>query len=80
VKKTNVNNDSVMQNVVAQSYIEDQAQRLFQYAESQDSQGQFNQKMMKAFYTCGYLFDVLTMFGTLDENIQVLSILLFRKS
>jgi hypothetical protein len=27
--------------------------------------------MMKAFYTCGYLFDVLTMFGNLDENIQV---------
>jgi hypothetical protein len=71
VKKEHQNNDTVMQELVAQSHIEDQAQRLFQYAEAQDSQGQFNQKMVKAFYTCGYLFDVLELFGTLDENIQV---------
>lgn len=70
VKKEHQNNDTVMQELVAQSHIEDQAQRLFQYAEAQDSQGQFNQKMVKAFYTCGYLFDVLELFGTLDENIQ----------
>ena len=60
-----------MQDVVAQSHIEDQAQKLFQYAESQDKQAQFNQKMIKAFYTCGYLFEVLGQFGELDENIQV---------
>lgn len=56
---------------MAQSHIEDQAQKLFQYAKSQDDLEQYNQKMVKAFYTCGYLFDVLTMFGGLDENIQV---------
>jgi vacuolar protein sorting-associated protein VTA1 len=70
VKKENKDNDAIMQEVVAQSHIEDQAQRLFTYANSQDDSGQFNNKMMKAFYTCGYLFDVLCMFGTLDENIQ----------
>ena len=61
-----------MQDVVAQSHIEDQAQRLFQYAYSQDEQKEYNQKMIKAFYTCGYLFDVLGTFGPLDDNIQVL--------
>ncbi|CAK5105890.1 unnamed protein product [Meloidogyne enterolobii] len=50
-------NEAIWLEVVAQSHIEDQAQRLFTYANSQDDSGQFNQKMMKAFYTCGYLFD-----------------------
>lgn len=70
VKKANKDNDAIWHDVVAQSHIEDQAQKLFTYANSQDDSGQFNQKMMKAFYTCGYLFDVLSMFGALDENIQ----------
>uniref|UniRef100_A0A915NH80 Uncharacterized protein n=2 Tax=Meloidogyne TaxID=189290 RepID=A0A915NH80_9BILA len=70
LKKANKDNDAIWLDVVAQSHIEDQAQRLFTYANSQDDSGQFNQKMMKAFYTCGYLFDVLSMFGALDENIQ----------
>jgi len=34
-------------------------------------QSEFHQKMVKAFYTAGHLFDVLCVFGPLDESIAV---------
>uniref|UniRef100_A0A183CCF2 Vacuolar protein sorting-associated protein VTA1 n=1 Tax=Globodera pallida TaxID=36090 RepID=A0A183CCF2_GLOPA len=70
MKQMHKNNDAITQEIVAQSHIEDQAQRLFQFAYGLDQQGDFGQKIIKAFYTAGYLFDVLTCFGQLDENIQ----------
>ncbi|KAI1721717.1 vta1 like domain-containing protein [Ditylenchus destructor] len=69
VKQQNAGNEALTSDVVAQAHIENQAQRMFNYAESQDRQGIFNTKVVKAFYTSSYLFDVLTVFGELDENI-----------
>lgn len=60
------------QEVVAQAHVEDQAQRLFNYAETQDKNSIFNMKVVKAFYTSGYLFEVLSVFGEPDENILVI--------
>jgi len=70
IKTDNPENESLRSNVVAQAYVEDQAQRLFDYAEAQDHQAIYNQKVVQAFYTAGYLFEVLTAFGEVDENIQ----------
>ncbi|KAL3112903.1 hypothetical protein niasHT_015609 [Heterodera trifolii] len=70
MKQSHKENDAIMQEIVGQSHIEDQAQRLFQFAYGLDQQSQFGQKLIKAFYTAGYLFDVLTCFGQLDDNIQ----------
>jgi len=57
--------------MVAQAYIEDHVQKLLAYAESQDSQAQYNTKMVKAFYTAANLLEVLTNFGDLEESMQV---------
>ncbi|KAI1728830.1 vta1 like domain-containing protein [Ditylenchus destructor] len=69
IKQQNTGNEALTSDVVAQAHIENQAQRMFNYAESQDRQGIFNTKVVKAFYTSSYLFDVLSVFGELDENI-----------
>jgi hypothetical protein len=41
------------------------------YAESQDSKGVFDSKVVKAFYTSSILFDVLSVLGELDYGIKV---------
>jgi len=70
LKKENPNNDALTQDVVAQAHIEDRAQKMFQYARTQEEQGVFNSKVVKAYFTSSFLFDVLTVFGELDENIK----------
>jgi len=42
---------------------------LFLFADNQDRRGVFDKNVVKAFYTAGHLFDVLTLFGELDEKI-----------
>jgi len=69
LKSANKENEAIRSEIVARAYIEDQAQKLFQYAEGQDMQSQFNPKMIKAFYTAGHLFDVIAIFEPLDENM-----------
>lgn len=71
IKKEHNTVEAITQEVVAQAHVESQAQLLFTYAEGQDSKGIFNIKVVKAFYTSGFLFDVLNVFGDVDENIQV---------
>lgn len=71
IKKDNPSVEALTEEIVAQAHVEDQAQRLFNYAEAQDKNGVFNINVVKAFYTSGYLFDVLSVFGNPDENILV---------
>lgn len=56
---------------MASAHIENHALKLFNYADSSDRNGTFNKNIVKAFYTSGHLFDVLTNFGEVDENTQV---------
>uniref|UniRef100_A0A915CRY4 Vacuolar protein sorting-associated protein VTA1 n=1 Tax=Ditylenchus dipsaci TaxID=166011 RepID=A0A915CRY4_9BILA len=70
IKKENPSNEALTQDIVAQAHIESIAQKMFQYAETQDSRGMFDSKVVKAFYTSSILFDVLSVFGELDENIK----------
>jgi vacuolar protein sorting-associated protein VTA1 len=72
IKKANAGNEALTNDVVAQAHIESHALRLFNYADSQDRSSVFNKNIVKAFYTSGHLLDVLTNFGELDDNLQVL--------
>lgn len=70
IKVSNKDAEGITSHIVAQAHIEDQASKLFTYAEQNDAANNFNQKMMKAFYTSGYLFELLSCFGELDDSFQ----------
>lgn len=86
IKKESPGNDALTQDVVAQSYIENHCLKLFNCnyfpilwrlqtsldADKLDREGNFGKNVIKAFYTSGYLFDILATFGEIDENIQVI--------
>jgi len=75
VKDANKDLDGIRSHVVGHVHIEDYALKLFAYAEQNDSQSIFDQKMMRAFYTSGYLFDLLTsktLLNATDEPNETL--------
>ncbi|XP_046980063.1 vacuolar protein sorting-associated protein VTA1 homolog isoform X1 [Schistocerca americana] len=70
-KKSLSDNEAVTNDVAAQAHIENYALKLFLYADSQDRAANFGKNVVKAFYTAGVLYDVLTTFGELtDEATQ----------
>lgn len=69
VKKQLHEIEAVTNEMVAQAHLEQFALKLFAYADTQDRAGVFNKNVVKAFYTSGHVFDCLSLFGELDENI-----------
>lgn len=70
-KKVNKDNDAVINEVAAQAHLENYALKLFLYADKQDREQQYGKNIVKAFYTAGMIYDVLTTFGDLtDEAAQ----------
>ncbi|CAN7989116.1 unnamed protein product, partial [Ixodes hexagonus] len=61
--------EAISSDVVAQAHIENRALKLFLWADGEDRAGHFNKNVIKAFYTAGFLFDILTTFGELTEEI-----------
>ncbi|XP_034238113.1 vacuolar protein sorting-associated protein VTA1 homolog [Thrips palmi] len=70
MKKELKENEAITNEVAAQAHIENYALKLFVWADSQDRAANFGKNVVKAFYTSGMLFDVLTTFGELSEEIQ----------
>jgi vacuolar protein sorting-associated protein VTA1 len=70
IKKANANREEVTQDIVAQAYIENFALKLFNFADQKDRAGDFGKNVVKTYYTTGFLFDILTTFGELDENLD----------
>ncbi|VDO94873.1 unnamed protein product [Soboliphyme baturini] len=64
------NNETVLNEVVAQAHIEQYALKLFMFADNEDRASRFNKNTIKAFYTAGHLFDILTLFGELDDKLN----------
>uniref|UniRef100_A0A0N5CH65 Vacuolar protein sorting-associated protein VTA1 n=1 Tax=Strongyloides papillosus TaxID=174720 RepID=A0A0N5CH65_STREA len=62
--------ESIIHSVAGQAHIEENAYKLFEYADQLDKKGIFDTKTIKLFYTSGLLFDILTQFGELDDNIS----------
>ncbi|KOB78527.1 Uncharacterized protein OBRU01_02198 [Operophtera brumata] len=70
-KKVNKDNDAVCNEVAAQAHLENYALKLFLYADKQDREQNYGKNIVKAFYTAGIIYDVLTTFGELtDEAAQ----------
>lgn len=67
-KKEQAGNDAISNEVVASAHIENHAMKLFLYADKEDRESRFNKNVVKAFYTSGILFDVLTVFGELSPE------------
>jgi len=67
-KKSESSNDAISNEVVASAHIENHAMKLFLYADKEDRASRFNKNVVKAFYTSGILFDVLSVFGELSPE------------
>lgn len=62
--------EAIHNEVVGQAHMENYALKVFLYADNEDRAGRFNKNVVKSFYTAGMLFDVLTNFGELPEDIE----------
>ncbi|XP_055910984.1 vacuolar protein sorting-associated protein VTA1 homolog [Eupeodes corollae] len=69
-KKQNTENEAITNEVAAQAHMENYALKLFLYADKQDRESNFGKNVVKAFYTCGVLYDVMQAFGELTEEAQ----------
>jgi len=69
IKEKNKGNEAITNDVIASAHVEEVAMNLFAFADAEDRAGRFNKNVVKAFYTAGYLFDVLACFGEPDTQI-----------
>ncbi|XP_026485792.1 vacuolar protein sorting-associated protein VTA1 homolog [Vanessa tameamea] len=70
-KKIFKDNEAISSEVVAQAHLENYALKLFLFADKQDQEQNYGKNIVKAFYTAGVIYDVLTTFGDLtDEATQ----------
>ncbi|OWA50538.1 Vacuolar protein sorting-associated protein VTA1-like protein [Hypsibius exemplaris] len=69
-KKNLKTNEAVTTDIVAQAHVENYALKLFGWADAEDRASHFNRDVIKAFYTVGLLFDVLTIWGELTDDIK----------
>lgn len=70
-KKVHQHNEAITNDVAAQAHLENYALKLFTYADKQDREQNYGKNIVKAFYTSGMIYDVLTTFGELtDEAAQ----------
>ncbi|CAH2266931.1 vacuolar protein sorting-associated protein VTA1 homolog [Pararge aegeria] len=67
-KKIYKDNESISNEVVAQAHLENYALRLFLFADKQDREENYGKNVVKAFYTAGVIYDVLTTFGDLTDE------------
>jgi len=68
-KKRMANDESISNEVVAQAHIENYALKLFLWADNEDRCGRFNKNVVKAFYTAGFIYDVVNTFGEPSEEV-----------
>lgn len=70
LKKKNKDNEILCNELVAHAHLEQCALKFFSHADIEDRNGRFDKNVVKCFYTAGYMFDVLEVFGELDQKIQ----------
>ncbi|XP_054720395.1 vacuolar protein sorting-associated protein VTA1 homolog isoform X2 [Uloborus diversus] len=68
-KKGRHDDETIASEVVAQAHIENYALKLFLWADNQDRNGEFNKNVVKAFYTAGFLYDLVNLFGESSEEV-----------
>ncbi|CAI4224125.1 unnamed protein product [Auanema sp. JU1783] len=69
VKKQYASVEAIHTEIVAQAHLENYALKLFNYADAREKNGQADKATFHAFYNSGLVFDTLSLFGEIDENI-----------
>nr|XP_042904487.1 vacuolar protein sorting-associated protein VTA1 homolog isoform X2 [Parasteatoda tepidariorum] len=68
-KKVKRDDESISNEVVAQAHIENYALKLFLFADNEDRSGRFNKNVVKAFYTSGFIYDIVSTFGEPSDEV-----------
>ncbi|KAL4232477.1 Vacuolar protein sorting-associated protein vta1 [Mactra antiquata] len=68
--KKETDSEALTNEVVGQAHMENYALKVFLYADNEDRAARFNKNVVKSFYTAGMLFDTLSVFGELSEDID----------
>lgn len=68
-KAQHQNDDAIKSEMVGQTYVEEFALKIFDKADSEDRQANFNKNLVKQFYSAGLVFDCLNYFGELSEDL-----------
>ncbi|XP_046848949.1 vacuolar protein sorting-associated protein VTA1 homolog [Xenia sp. Carnegie-2017] len=61
--------EAVMNDIVAQAHLESKGVQLFLWADNEDRAGRFNKNVVKSFYSSTLIFEILTVFGELNDEI-----------
>ncbi|KAJ1368129.1 hypothetical protein KIN20_029199 [Parelaphostrongylus tenuis] len=67
IKKQLIGTEAITNEVVAQAHLENYALKLFNFADAKEKTGEVDKRVVHAFYTAGYVMDVLSLFGEVDE-------------
>lgn len=62
--------EAIQNELVGQAHVENYALKVFLFADNEDRAARFNKNVVKSFYTAGMLFDVLSVFGELGEDVE----------
>lgn len=68
-KKELHDNEAITNDVAAGAHIENWALKLFLFADKNDRASNFAKNVIMSFYTAGLLYDILTVFGELTEEV-----------
>ncbi|RDD41842.1 Vacuolar protein sorting-associated protein VTA1-like protein [Trichoplax sp. H2] len=63
-------NEAITNEVAGQAHVENIAMKLFLHADTEDRASRFNKNVIKAFYTASLIFEMLTLFGELTDEVQ----------
>ncbi|XP_028414407.1 vacuolar protein sorting-associated protein VTA1 homolog [Dendronephthya gigantea] len=68
-KQSQSHEEAITNDVVAQAHLENKGVQLFLWADSEDRASRFNKNVVKSFYSASLIFDILTVFGELNDEI-----------
>lgn len=68
--KKEIDSEAIHNEVVGQAHMENYALKVFLFADNEDRAARFNKNVVKSFYTAGMLFDTMSVFGELNEDID----------
>lgn len=68
-KKEHSDNEAITNEVAAQAHLENWILTIFTHADEQDRAGNFNMSLVQGFYTAGILYDIMSTFGELSEEV-----------
>lgn len=70
MKEALASEEALKAETVGQAHVENYALKLFAHADTEDRAGIHNKNVVKAFYNSSLLFEVLSVFGPLSEDIE----------